>query len=161
MGGQLARGASIQPIQARGAPSVSRITKTDRKGSITLLKALEETLYPRFLGGKISKPVTDRLDEVTSESVWSVYIIRCGDGTLYAGIATDVERRFGEHVSQGPKTAKYLRGRLPLEIVYRKEIGNRSEASKEELRIKRMGLKGKLELVNAFDCGEPTNPRCK
>jgi putative endonuclease len=83
-----------------------------------------------------------------SESVWSVYIIRCGDGSLYAGIATDVERRFGEHVLQGPKAAKYLRGRLPLEIVYRKEIGNRSEASKEELRIKRMRVKAKLELVN-------------
>jgi putative endonuclease len=83
-----------------------------------------------------------------SESCWSVYIIRCGDGTLYTGIATDVERRFGEHVSQGPKTAKYLRGRVPLEIVYRKEIGNRSEASKEELRIKRMRVNAKLEFVN-------------
>jgi putative endonuclease len=64
-----------------------------------------------------------------SEARWSVYIIRCGDGSLYTGIATDVERRFGEHVSQGPKTAKYLRGRLPLEIVYRREIGSRFEAS--------------------------------
>ena len=42
--------------------------------------------------------------------------------------------------SQGPKAAKYLRGRLSLEIVYRKEIGNRSEASKEELKIKRIGV---------------------
>lgn len=83
-----------------------------------------------------------------SESFWSVYIIRCGDGTLYTGIATDVQRRFGEHLSQGSKAAKYLRGRLPLEIVYRKEIGNRSEASKEELRIKRMGVQRKLGLVN-------------
>jgi putative endonuclease len=83
-----------------------------------------------------------------SVSVWSVYIICCGDGSLYTGIVNDVERRFGEHVSQGSKAAKYLRGRLPLEIVYRKEIGNRSEASKEELRIKRMRLKAKLELVN-------------
>ncbi len=82
-----------------------------------------------------------------NESRWSVYIIRCGDGSLYTGIATDVDRRFGEHVAQGPKAAKYLRGRLPLEIVYRREIGSRSEASKEELRIKRMGVKGKLRLV--------------
>ncbi len=74
-----------------------------------------------------------------SESWWLVYIIRCGDGSLYTGIANDVERRFGEHVSQGPKAATYLRGTLPLEIVYRKKIGRRSEASKEELRIKRMG----------------------
>ena len=76
-------------------------------------------------------------------------MIRCGDGSLYTGIANDVERRFGEHVSQGRKAAKYLRGRLPLEIVYRKEIGSRSEASKEELRITRMGVKGKVGLVNA------------
>ena len=81
------------------------------------------------------------------ESGWSVYIIRCGDGSLYTGIATDVERRFGEHLSQGPKSAKYLRGRLPLEMVYQSEIGSRSQASKEELRIKRMGVKGKMALV--------------
>ncbi len=76
-------------------------------------------------------------------------MIRCGDGSLYTGIATDVERRFAEHLAQGPKSAKYLRGRLPLELVYRKEIGTRSEASKEELRIKRLGVKGKVALVEA------------
>jgi len=81
------------------------------------------------------------------ETVWWVYMLRCGDGSLYTGIATDVDRRFTEHESQGPKAAKYLRGRLPLEIVFRKEIGTRSEASKEELRIKRLGVKGKLALV--------------
>lgn len=81
------------------------------------------------------------------ESIWSVYLIRCGDGSLYTGIATDVDRRFAEHLSQGPKSAKYLRGRLPLEIVYRREIGTRSEASKEELRIKSLSAKGKLALV--------------
>ena len=82
-------------------------------------------------------------------SLWSVYLIRCGDRSLYTGIATDVDRRFAEHLSQGPKAAKYLRGRLPLEIVYRKEIGTRSEASKEELRIKALGVKGKLALLGA------------
>ena len=82
-------------------------------------------------------------------SLWSVYLIRCGDGSLYTGIATDVDRRFAEHLSQGPKAAKYLRGRLPLEIVYRREIGSRSEASKEELRIKALGVKGKLALLGA------------
>jgi putative endonuclease len=83
------------------------------------------------------------------ESSWSVYMILCGDGTLYTGIATDVDRRFSEHESQGPKAAKYLRGRLPLEIVYRKDIGNRSEASKEELRIKGLGVAGKRKLIFA------------
>lgn len=80
-------------------------------------------------------------------SIWSVYMIRCGDGSLYTGIATDVNRRFAEHLSQGPKAAKYLRGRLPLEIVYGREIGTRSEASKEELRIKRMSSSRKMALL--------------
>ena len=79
--------------------------------------------------------------------IWNVYLIRRGDGSLYTGIATDVERRFLEHDSQGPKCAKYLRGRLPLEIVYQCEIGTRSEASKEELRIKSLSRKEKLELI--------------
>lgn len=82
------------------------------------------------------------------DSLWSLYIIRCGDGSLYTGIATDVDRRLSEHEAQGPKTAKYLRGRLPLQIVYRKEIGNRSEASKEESRVKKLGVAGKLRLIS-------------
>lgn len=81
------------------------------------------------------------------EMVWWVYMLRCGDGSLYTGIATDVDRRFSEHESQGSKTAKYLRGRLPLEIVFRKEIGSRSEACKEELRLKKMSRREKLMFV--------------
>ena len=127
---------------------MSRIARTAPKGLTTLLQALGETPHPPFLGDKTFPLMPDGLEEVMSESCWSVYIIRCGDGSLYTGIATDVGRRFEEHVSQGPRAAKYLRGRLPLEIIYRKEIGSRSEASKEELRIKRMGVKGKVELVN-------------
>jgi putative endonuclease len=112
------------------------------------LQALGGTPFPPFLGDKPFPLRPNGIGEVMSESCWSVYIIRCGDGSLYTGIANDVERRFREHVSQGPKAAKYLRGRLPLEIVYQKEIGSRSEASKEELRIKRMGVKGKQWLVD-------------
>ena len=125
-----------------------RTARTARKGLTTLLQALGETPHPPFFGDKTFPLTLDRLEKVMSESCWSVYIIRCGDGSLYTGIAIDVDRRLGEHVSQGPKAAKYLRGRLPLEIVYRKEIGSRSEASKEELRIKRMEVKRKVELVN-------------
>jgi putative endonuclease len=119
-----------------------------RKGLATRLRAIGEMPHPPFPGDKTFPLTPDELEKVMSKSCWSVYIIRCGDGSLYTGIATDVERRFEEHDSQGPKAAKYLRGRLPLEIVYRKEIGNRSEASKEELRIKRMGVKGKVGLGN-------------
>ena len=98
-------------------------------------------------GGNPSHHAGEALQAGMSDSIWSVYIIRCGDGSLYTGIATDVNRRFSEHSEQGPKAAKYLRGRLPLELVYRKEIGNRSEASKEELRIKRLSVSGKVTLI--------------
>jgi len=83
-------------------------------------------------------------------SSWFVYIIRCGDLSLYTGIATDVDRRFAEHESQGAKAAKYLRGRLPLTLVYQQEIGSRSEASKVELRIKSLSRKEKLKLIKAL-----------
>lgn len=82
---------------------------------------------------------------------WSVYIIRCGDGTLYTGIATDVERRFAEHCSQGPKAAKYVRGRAPLELLYRREIGTRSAAASEEWRIKQLSRADKEALIGQTD----------
>lgn len=78
---------------------------------------------------------------------WSVYMIRCGDGSLYTGISTDVERRFGEHSTGGPKSAKYLRGRGPLKIVYTKLVGTRSEALVEERRLKRLSKTEKEHLV--------------
>lgn len=78
-------------------------------------------------------------------STWSVYLLRCGDGSLYTGIATDVLRRIAEHEA-GEKGAKYLRGRGPLELVYQQEIGDRSLASKIEHRVRKLpkGLKEDL-----------------
>ncbi len=79
--------------------------------------------------------------------VWSLYILRCGDDSLYTGVATDVKRRLDEHQSQGPKAAKYVRGRTPLELVYAREIGTRSEALKEEWRVKRLSRAQKEALL--------------
>ena len=79
--------------------------------------------------------------------MWSLYILRCGDGTLYTGVATDVARRLGEHRAQGRKAAKYVRGRAPLELVHTREVGTRSEALKEEWRIKRLSRAQKEALL--------------
>lgn len=76
---------------------------------------------------------------------WSVYLLRCGDGSFYTGIATDVARRVGEH-EQGSRGAKYLRGRGPFEIVYQRPVGNRSVASKIECRVKRLSRSEKQNL---------------
>lgn len=79
---------------------------------------------------------------------WTLYIIRCADNTLYTGITTDVDRRFQEHQAGGQKAAKYLRGRGPLALIYRRRIGARSLASRVEHRIKRMSRAGKEALIS-------------
>ena len=79
------------------------------------------------------------------ENTWKLYILRCGDGSLYTGISTDVERRLEEHRSG--KGAKYTRGRSPLELVYEEECGDHSTALKRELEIKAMSREEKLKLI--------------
>jgi len=76
---------------------------------------------------------------------WWIYILRCGDGTLYTGITTDVEHRLSMHRSG--KGAKYTKGRGPLELVYSKVCGDHSQALKEELRIKGLTRAEKEQLV--------------
>lgn len=74
-----------------------------------------------------------------------LYILLTVDNTLYCGIARDVEKRFMEHISG--KGAKYTRSHKPLKIVYTKEFENRSEAQKEEYRIKHLSKEEKLKLI--------------
>lgn len=79
------------------------------------------------------------------ESKWYLYILRCGDETLYTGITTDVEKRFAQHCSG--KGAKYTRGRGPLELVYREECGDHSQALKREWEIKKLSRQEKMRLI--------------
>jgi len=77
---------------------------------------------------------------------YSVYLVRCRDGSLYTGIATDVARRVSEH-EDGAKGAKYLRGKGPLTLVYQQEIGDRSLASRIESRVKRLSNAEKSDVT--------------
>ena len=79
--------------------------------------------------------------------VYYLYILLCADKTLYTGITTDLERRTYEHNST-KLGAKYTYSRRPVEIVYSKKFKNRSSASKEEIRIKKMTKLEKIELIN-------------
>lgn len=79
---------------------------------------------------------------------WFVYLVRCGDNSLYTGISTDVDRRFSEHQLNPLKAARYMRGRGPLELVFRAAAGDRSRASMLEHRIKRLPREEKLRLVS-------------
>ncbi len=73
-------------------------------------------------------------------------MIRCGDDSLYTGITTDVARRFSEHQC-GSVGSKYLRGRAPLKLVFDRQVGDRSLASKIEHRIKKLPRPEKEKLL--------------
>lgn len=76
---------------------------------------------------------------------WYVYILRCGDGTLYTGITDDVERRLAVH--RTGKGAKYTRGRGPLELAYTEQVPDRSAALRREAAVKKLSRKGKEALI--------------
>jgi putative endonuclease len=67
---------------------------------------------------------------------------------LYTGVTKDVERRFSEHNSQGIKCARYLRGKLPLFLIYSEKTKNKKEAYKIEALIKKLPKHQKEALVN-------------
>ena len=79
------------------------------------------------------------------EKTWKLYILRCGDGSLYTGITTDVERRLEEHRSG--KGAKYTRSRGPLELAYVEDCDDKSAALKREYEIKSLARTEKLKLI--------------
>ncbi len=81
-----------------------------------------------------------------------VYILQCGDGSLYTGITTDLERRVAVHNSG--KGGKYTRSHLPVTPVYWEPVPDKSSALRRELEIKAMTRAQKMELVGAFHAGK-------
>ena len=85
-------------------------------------------------------------DQPVQANIYSVYMLRCADGSLYTGIATNVARRFLEHQSS-PRGAKYLRGRGPLTLEFQQVVGDRGKASRVEYVLKSLAKADKEELV--------------
>ena len=77
---------------------------------------------------------------------WYVYMLHCGDGTLYTGITDDVARRLAAH--RAGKGAKYTRGRGPLTLVYTEEVPDKSAALKRERAVKALPRQAKLDLCS-------------
>ncbi len=80
---------------------------------------------------------------------WFLYVVRTITGALYAGIATDVSRRYSEHASGGRKAARFLRANPPKEIAFKRRIGSRSLALKVEYRFKHLPKRDKEAIVKA------------
>lgn len=77
---------------------------------------------------------------------WYVYLLRCSDNSLYAGITTDITRRINEHNQCNKLGSKYTRVRRPVSLVYNEEYENRSAASKREYQLKQLTKKQKERL---------------
>jgi predicted GIY-YIG superfamily endonuclease len=99
-----------------------------------------ETKYLRMIRGMKKRGRKD----------WTVYILRCGDGSLYTGIAKNVQARIKEH-SQG-RGATYTRTRLPVRLLYQQEGLTHSKALIREAQIKAMSRSKKEEIILNEHC---------
>jgi putative endonuclease len=77
---------------------------------------------------------------------WFLYLIECADGSLYTGIATDVDARFAKHVSG--EGARYTRSHKPVTVRASFELSGRAEASRAEYWVKKLPTPKKWDLVN-------------
>lgn len=78
---------------------------------------------------------------------WYLYILHCGDGSLYTGITDDVPRRLSMH--QSGKGAKYTRGRGPLILAYTETLADHSAALRREIQVKRLSRAEKIALCRS------------
>lgn len=85
-----------------------------------------------------------RLSPVES-AVPFVYLLRCGDGSFYAGAAKDLERRLAEH--RAGQASRYTRSRLPVELAWWRQVETWGGALREEILLKRLSRAGKEALV--------------
>jgi predicted GIY-YIG superfamily endonuclease len=83
---------------------------------------------------------------------WVLYIIKCGDGTLYTGITNDIARRVNQH--NDGSASRYTRSRLPVKLVYQESCRGRSQALKKEFALKSLSRKEKENYIK-----KPVLPR--
>ena len=87
--------------------------------------------------------------EKTPTEQWFVYMVRCDDGSLYTGIAKDVDRRLEQH--NAGTASRYTRSRLPVTLEYQEMQSNQSTALKRELAIKALSRKAKETLIRSVN----------
>ena len=84
--------------------------------------------------------------QIKNKNLYTLYILRCSDATLYTGITNNLEKRLKMHNGEIPWGARYTSGRRPVELVYQEELAGRSEASKREREVKKLGREEKERL---------------
>ena len=80
---------------------------------------------------------------------WHVYLLRCSDGSLYTGVATDLTRRLRQHNGELVGGARYTQGRRPVELLWSEPCNSRADAQVREAQIKKLSRPDKLALAVA------------
>lgn len=93
--------------------------------------------------------VREKSAELKAAAPWFLYILECGDGSLYTGITTDIGRRLREH--QEGTGSRYTRTRRPVALVHQEECGSRSQALSRECAVKSLSRRKKDDLINHED----------
>lgn len=127
---------ALQQHESLGADTLAPVTSA--------VATTEASLNPVPLNSAPLKPTP-----IKSSPLWYLYLVRCANGHLYTGVTTDVARRFSEHQSGGIKSAKYLRGKGPLTLMYQEQVGTRSDALKREIAVKKLSRAQKLALIES------------
>jgi len=86
---------------------------------------------------------------MTTNNTWYVYLLRCKDNSLYAGITTDINRRLHQH-NHTKLGAKYTRAKRPVTLVFLEAESDKSTASKREYQIRKLTKLNKEELVSTY-----------
>lgn len=133
------------------APVASSVAAKDAVTEASTIKEIpiailvtEDSLNPVPLNPAPLKPTP-----IKSASLWYLYLVRCANGHLYTGVTTDVARRFSEHQSGGIKSAKYLRGKGPLTLMYQEQVGSHGDALRREIAVKKLSRSQKLALIES------------
>ena len=74
-------------------------------------------------------------------SAWSLYVLKCRDGTLYTGITADLPRRVQQH--NDGTASRYTRSRLPIKLIFSEPCRSRSQALKKEYALKQLSREKK------------------
>lgn len=86
---------------------------------------------------------------MTTHNTWFVYLLRCNDNSLYAGITTDIERRLHQH-NHTKLGAKYTRAKRPVTLAFIESAADKSSASKREYQLRKLTKTLKEELVSTY-----------
>jgi putative endonuclease len=83
------------------------------------------------------------------DDAWHVYILKCADGSLYTGVARNLQRRLRQHNGALVGGSRYTRGRRPVELLWSDTEPDRSSAQRREASIKKLSRDEKLRLLQA------------